>query len=98
MRVMPDLWHQHLSHADSIYEKTIAACDGHDVNGCTAIVYVLFSHSAHYLGKANLRRKQYDSGFAQRVLEHSRGLMLPTRSEGWRPRYKVIWCLWARAA
>ena len=65
MRVLPRFWHQHLRAVDSLYERMIrAVCDGHDVVGCAPLVYVLFSHSAHYIGQTNIRRQQGELGFA----------------------------------
>ena len=87
MRLLPNLWHHHLRTAGSLYEQMIrAVCDGRDVMGCNSLVYMFFSHSAHYLGQTNLCRPYDASHSAQRVFEHFRGLMLPQCFAGWRPR------------
>ena len=60
-------------------------------NGGVSSVYVVFSHSGLYVGKANvLRAAGQRPGIPERFIEHMVGLLFPRSRDGSLPRYKVL--------
>lgn len=55
-------------------------------------VYLLFSRTSEYIGKANLTRRKTRGplGFSARCLEHFRALRHPQTAEGRMGRYKHL--------
>ena len=72
---------------DSVIQQISSKSEG-------AFVYIMFSHSGSYIGKANATRQSKARGahlgFVERTLEHTAGMVFPQTASGKLPRYKVL--------